>query len=271
MRLLLVLISLIVLSGAEFAAGMDEDYYYEIGESLLSNGSYEEAVAAFDSSIAENGTYWNAWYGLAKAYYSLGKYEDGLELCDEVFDDPDAPQGESRSRFLVLDGNFYIAYWDKYHEAPITDPQSSLCSKEIPDNYQIAIVRYEDALRVNPNSTIALNSKGIALASTCQLAESIKCFADALSIDSNLAEIWNNKGVSLDYLGMHNESMSCYNRAIDLRPQLAVALMNRASTLSLNLSLTSQARENATQAIILDPSLKDDITILPQWRYIQLF
>jgi tetratricopeptide (TPR) repeat protein len=270
MRLLLVLISLIVLSGAEFGAGTDEKYYYEIGERLLSNGSYEEAVAAFDSSIAENGTYWNAWYGLAKAYYSLGKYEDGLELCDEVFDDPKAPQGESRSRFHAIDGDFRKAYWDAFDQPPITDPSIGSVSEEIPEAYRIALARYEEALELNPNSTQAWNSKGIILGSIGRMNESIECFDRALSINSSHAEVWNNLGVSIDWSGRNADSLGCYNRAIDLNPNLAIALMNRAKTLSTDMYSYSMARENASKAFELDPSLKNESSLWT-WKYIYIF
>jgi tetratricopeptide (TPR) repeat protein len=68
----------------------------------------------------------------------------------------------------------------------------------------------------------------------------------------------------------HNESMGCYDRAIELNPQLAVAWMNRARTLSLNLSLFSQAKANASWAIELDPSLENE-SVQMTWSYIQAF
>jgi tetratricopeptide (TPR) repeat protein len=266
----LVFVSLIVLSRAEFAEATNEEYYYEIGESLLSNGSNEEAVAAFDISIAENGTYWNSWYGLAKAYYSLGKYEDGLELCDEVFNDPEAPQGESRSRFHAIDGDFRKAYWDAFHQSPITDPSIGSVSDEIPESYRIALSRYEEALKLDPNSTQSWNSKGIVSGSIGRMNESIECFDRALSINSSHAEVWNNLGVALDWSGRHSESIECYNKSIDLNPNLAVAWMNRAYTLSLDQSFISMARENAIRAIELDPTLEEESSLWV-WRYINLF
>jgi tetratricopeptide (TPR) repeat protein len=268
MWLSLALLFLIIFCETAFAQEHDAGYYYQIGEGLLRNRSCEEALDSFKTSIAENPMYWDAWYGKGLAHYCLEEYQDGIDLCDQVLGNPQSSQGADLDRFLVLDGDFHKAYEDKYHQYPIEDSQSGLCSGEIPDNYQIAMERYEEALRLNPNSTLAWNSKGIALGSICKIDESIKCFDEALKIDPTLAEVWNNKGVSLDLNGKNNESMYCYNKAIEHNPKLAITWINRASTLSLNLSLSSLARENASQAIELDPSLENDIFMLPNWKYI---
>jgi len=128
--------------------------------------------------------------------------------------------------------------------------------------------RFDDALVLDPNLTLAWNSKGILLGTICRLDESIACFDEALRIDSTAAKVWNNKGVSLDWNGKHNESLRCYDRAIELKPELAVAWLNRAKTLSFNLSLFSLAQANASQAIKLDPSLENE-SLQMTWNYIQ--
>jgi tetratricopeptide (TPR) repeat protein len=72
----------------------------------------------------------------------------------------------------------------------------------------------------------------------------------------------------LDWNGKLNEYLRCYDRAIELKPKLAVAWMNRAMTLPLNLSLFSLAQANASQAIKLDPSLENE-SLQMTWNYIQ--
>jgi len=138
----------------------------------------------------------------------------------------------------------------------------------IPGIYRSVEKRFDDALVLDPNLTLAWNSKGILLGTICRLDESIACFDEALRIDSTAAKVWNNKGVSLDWNGKHNESLRCYDRAIELKPELAVAWLNRAKTLSFNLSLFSLAQANASQAIKLDPSLENE-SLQMTWNYIQ--
>ncbi|MGV8174453.1 MAG: tetratricopeptide repeat protein [Methanothrix sp.] len=270
MRLSLALICLFVLSGIAIIAESDDaQYYYVEGERLLKNGSCSEAMASFESSIAEDPIYWDAWYGKGLALYCLEEYEEGLELCDHVLGNPQSSQGAGLDKFIVLDGNFYEAYEDKYNQPPISDPDRNLCSGEIPDNYRIAIERYEEALRLNPNSTHALNSKGIILGSVGCFNQSIECFDKVLDLNSSHAEVWNNIGVSLDWSERDAESLGYYNQAIDLNPNLAVAWMNRAKKLS-DMSYYSMARENASRAFELDPSLKNESSLWT-WKYIYIF
>jgi tetratricopeptide (TPR) repeat protein len=275
MRLGLAIIFIMLLgeASAQLPADRSASHWYEEGQKSMKNGSFEAAVSSFDTIIAEgeeNDKYWDAWYGKGIALYDLKRYKDGLDLCDDILNDPNSPQGERRARFLALDGDFYKAYEDKYGEPPITRTGNSRCSGEIPDNYQLAMTRYDEALGLDSNSALSWNSKGIALGSVCRLDESIESFDRALSIDSDLAEVWNNKGVSFDWLGRHDQSLGCYDRAIRLKPEMAVAWMNRACTLSLDMSLLSLAQENASRAIKLDPSLENE-TSLWTWRYLQLF
>ncbi|VVB71603.1 Tetratricopeptide repeat protein [uncultured archaeon] len=259
MRLLLTLIILTSLSAdAALAVEKSAAYWYEEGQKLLENKSYEEAIVSFDRSIGEDHRNWNAWYGKGKALYGLEKYDDGLDLCNQVLDSLKDQPGNIRARFLNLDGIFCTAYENKYSVPPTKG--DSYCSGDIPKMYLSALERYDEALKLDSNLISAWNSKGIALGSLCQMDGSIESFDKAMLLNSTLAEVWNNKGVSLDWMGKHNESMACYNRAIELKPDLAVAWMNRARTLSLNLSLFSLAQQNASIAIELDPSLENELT-----------
>gem|GEM_PF-2157024 len=272
---MLAAIFIVLLGGASAQLFTDSfaSYWYVQGQKCLENKSCECAMISFNISIAEGGEYieyWDACYGKGRALYCLERYEDGLDLCDDVLNDPKGPQGEKRARFLVLDGNLYTAYEEKYGTPPITLTGNNRCSGKIPAKYQLAMERYDEALGLDPNMTSAWNSKGITLGSLCRFDESIKCFDKALSLDSDLAEVWNNKGVSFDWLGKHNQSMGCYDQAIELKPDMAVAWMNRASTLSLNMSLLSLVQENASRAIKLDPSLENE-TPLWTWRFIPIF
>jgi len=245
-------------------------YWYAKGQESLNNSSYEKAIDSFDRSIAEDRDNWDAWYGKGKALIGIENFDDGLALCDEVLGNPYGPQGERLAQFLALDGYFNKAYEDKYGKPTMTNPETGASSNDMPERYQLAMERYDEALNLDPNMTSAWNGKGIAFGDAGQFDESIKCFDRALSIDRTLAEVFNNKGVSLDRQRKNDESLACYDRAIELNPGLAQAWMNRARTLSLNLSLFSMAQQNACRAVELDPSLENETSLLT-WSYIQLF
>jgi tetratricopeptide (TPR) repeat protein len=269
MRLLFLVIFIILASASVILAeGMSASYWYENGKESLKNRSYEEAIAYFDMAIADNPVDWDSWYGKGEALYNLEKYEDGLDLCNRVLSNPKGPKGVNRVRFINLDESFYLASKEINPDSPIKG--YSQCSGEIPEIYRSVEKRYDDALELDPNSTLTWNNKGIFLGTICQLDKSIECFSKALDIDPTLAEVWNNKGVSYDWQGKHDESMICYNRAIELKPKMAAAWMNRARTQSLNMSLFAMAQQNASRAVELDSSLENETSQMT-WSYIQLF
>jgi len=86
-------------------------------------------------------------------------------------------------------------------------------------NYQKAIAIYDDALKINPKDTTALNNKGTALISLNKYQEAIKCFEKALEIDPKDASVLHNKGVNLEKLGKHQDAIKYYDRALELDPQ----------------------------------------------------
>jgi tetratricopeptide (TPR) repeat protein len=130
--------------------------------------------------------------------------------------------------------------------------------------YIKALRYYDEAIKLNPNSTIAWNRKGIALAELGNYTDSIACFERAILINSSQAEAYNNKGASLDNLGNHTQALKCYDNATKLDPLMAEAWYNMAKTLALDPNSFLEAQECYMKAIELNPDLEGEQLI---WIY----
>lgn len=82
--------------------------------------------------------------------------------------------------------------------------------------HQKALVPYDEALKINPNNTAALNNKGVKLAEISEYQEAIKYFDKILEINPNDAAALHNKGVILDKLGKQREAMQYYDNALKI-------------------------------------------------------
>ena len=65
--------------------------------------------------------------------------------------------------------------------------------------YDEAIQYYDKALQIDPNDTVALNNKGVALSDLDRYDEAIQNYDKALQIDPNYTDALNNKGNALSY------------------------------------------------------------------------
>lgn len=66
-----------------------EDHYYTALD-LYAEGRHEEAVAAYERSIAADPTFVDALHGLARAYQDMNKLDDAIEVSNRIVAlDPD--------------------------------------------------------------------------------------------------------------------------------------------------------------------------------------
>jgi len=87
----------------------------------------------------------------------------------------------------------------------------------VEDNVPVALT-LEEVLAQRPVSVEGLLSKGNNLYSLKEYELSIGCFEDALKMDSNSSMAWYGKGCALAALERYEESIVCYDRAIETFP-----------------------------------------------------
>lgn len=82
-----------------------------------------------------------------------------------------------------------------------------------------ALACYERALRLEPNSAVALINKGVALAARAgKVGEAKEAYRRAIQIDPELAFAYANLGFAEWNTGNREEAISLLRRAIDLQP-----------------------------------------------------
>ncbi|CAG9330132.1 unnamed protein product [Blepharisma stoltei] len=84
------------------------------------------------------------------------------------------------------------------------------------ENLQLALSKFKEAIRIDPNHADAYNSTGLIYSNEKRHEEAIKHYNDAIRIDPNCALYYSNKGNALYEIGRREETMECYKEAIRL-------------------------------------------------------
>jgi len=109
-------------------------------------------------------------------------------------------------------------------------------------------------LRTNPNSSVAHNNLGQALAQHGRWDEAIPHFKRALELRPNDPDANNNWGAALVRAGNLDEALRYFRRAVELRPGHAVAHNNLGGALLLQ-GKRDEAVGHFATALELDPNL----------------
>lgn len=242
----------------------DARFYYEKAEENFKSGDYTNAAKYYNDARCVEVSLLDAWYGEAFSYFKMGQYEESDEICDQVLR-LDLPNPSCLDRFAILAGDSATAFETSKGFSLVNAGDEEI--KYVPEGYLKGMNYYDEAIKLNPNSTIAWNRKGVALADLGNYTGSIFCFEDAIKVNSSQAEAYNNMGASFDNLGNHTQAMRCYDNATKLDPLMAEAWYNKAKTMALDLNLISDARDSYKKAIQLNPNLGGEQFM---WIYVDI-
>ena len=124
---------------------------------------------------------------------------------------------------------------------------------EVKGEFDHAIAKYREAIRIQPNYADAHNNLGHALVSQGRIEESIAHYQEALRIKPKYAEAHNNLGYALAAQGRFDAAINHYQEALRIKPRYAAAHDN------LGLALGSQGRfaaatEHHLEALAIEPA-----------------
>lgn len=94
-----------------------------------------------------------------------------------------------------------------------------------------AVIRYEQALSLNPDIPEALSNLGLALKALGKLDAATVRFEQAVALKPNAPEIWSNLGILLREQGRPKEAVVCYQKALALKPDDATTHSNLGNAL----------------------------------------
>ena len=118
-----------------------------------------------------------------------------------------------------------------------------------------AVVRYEDALRLNPNAQAHYNL-GVALAAEGRLAEAVAQYGEALRLKPDDPNFYYNRGVAQGRLGHLAEAVADYEAALRLEPDFPEAHNSLGFTLTY-LGRLPEAIGQCVDALRLNPDFRD--------------
>jgi tetratricopeptide (TPR) repeat protein len=266
----IALIALATLCTCAAAQGDTAEDWHQQGQELMENGSYEEALRAYDSAIELDPEDAGIWMGKGDTQSRMGDYNESQKTYENALD-------------LI----------NESLEANPLDARGWFVKGELLDRlyrYDEALESYNRSLEIDPTDKEAWFEKGntldTAAAFQTQDPERIRAYEDAiiaydeaLKLDPDYGNAWMGKGYSLsnlaasnDDLVKFNESLKAFDKAIKLIPDndtvnLAFAWEGRAVALSnigdaledagrqdeANAS-REEALESYDSAIELDPS-----------------
>jgi tetratricopeptide (TPR) repeat protein len=90
-----------------------------------------------------------------------------------------------------------------------------------------ALLAYEQAIRLDPNSATAYLNKGAILAGLGRPQEALLDWEQAIRLDPNSATAYNNQGVMLRRLGRLQEALLAHEQALRLNPNSAKAYADK--------------------------------------------
>jgi tetratricopeptide (TPR) repeat protein len=110
---------------------------------------------------------------------------------------------------------------------------------------------YDEAIRIDPDSSVAFNNRGLARASKGDLAGALEDYGRAIQIDPNNAFPFNNRAKAREKSDLDG-ALEDYNHAIQLMPEFATAINNRGMARMKKKDFKG-ALEDVNEAIRLDP------------------
>ncbi|NER00359.1 MAG: tetratricopeptide repeat protein, partial [Cyanothece sp. SIO2G6] len=157
---------------------------------------FDQAIAAFESAIALQPDFYQAWYGMVQVLTTQGRYEEALQICDHI---------------LTLQPNFYQAMRDR------------ALLWVLQGNPEQAVADFDQVVQQTPDDYVAWYLRGNLFWKHMGWDEAaLGSYDRALTIAPTFAEVWVERGRVLQRLGHGEDAIASLENAIRSEPDLAV-------------------------------------------------
>ena len=216
----------------------NDKIYYELGHLYLQKNDSLPAVNAFTMALEkdeENPFYHNS---LAFALVQLEQYDDAIEHYQRAINiNPDPYWTAIVCQAL---GSVYTEIKNNpeaaivlYQTASVLNPESEESQIAIGDTYfaidefDHAIKAYCDAIKINPENAKAYCKCGMALWEKDFTEEAIVAYNKAIALSPDYSIAYNNLGVIyLDDIGNTKEAIDLFERALESNEEYTLAYFN---------------------------------------------
>lgn len=208
-RFVISLLTVATLCTCTLAQENTAEGWYKKGIELENNGSYIEAIKAYEQSIELNQSYAPAWGTKGALLFRMGKkdeakltFEKAIDIYNETL------EKNPRDTIAWIDRGVAFAYLGMQEE--------SIKSREK------ALEVFNQTVEKNSSDPQAWSDKAFALAGMGRYSESIEALDRVIELTSNLAlvmDAWRGKAVAYaEGLSEFNKSLEAWDKALELMP-----------------------------------------------------
>lgn len=243
-KLIFCLASLAILCISAMAQENTTEYWMDIAEELTHNGSFDEAISAYDEALKVEPENTTILIRKASDLNVVGRVNESLETYQKALGILDQELKENRSDAEA---------WQK--KAGIL--RSLNRQNESSQAYEKALEAYGGGLEKNPDDADAWLRKAKVLHILGRWDEALGAYDNATNVSPEDYEAWWEKGQFFSSTGDINESMKAYDRAIELIPanntaELTLAWADKTEELAAA-DRWEDALQSANRTLELDP------------------
>jgi|WetSurMetagenome_2_1015567.scaffolds.fasta_scaffold283750_1 tetratricopeptide (TPR) repeat protein len=182
------------------------------GDELLSAGKYQEALNAYNESIALESNNARAWAGQGYVYNALSNFSAALVSLEHA-----------------------ISISPNYGKATLEKGNALFGLKR----YDEAIKAYEDAVKIYPEyAYLGYYGEARSFQALQKYNEALPLYEKALTFKPDYAPGWNFKGETLVALNRSSEATTAFDKAISLSPGYLLAMQNKNNVTGQSVTTT---------------------------------
>jgi tetratricopeptide (TPR) repeat protein len=172
--------------------------YNNRGNTLLDKNDYDAAIADYNAAIAVDPKYLNAYSGLGDTYKNKKDYDLAIDNYRKALSlNPNEQKRKVIERILAG------VYVDR--GVTQTDPGAELAD-------------YEEALKLNPENTSALNNRAVLYSAKGEYDKAIQDLDQAITLKPDFALAFRNRGDAYRGKGDTEHAVADYKQALALNP-----------------------------------------------------
>ncbi len=159
-----------------------------------------------------------------------------------------------RAQTIYNDFHGFIRYHEGHESAYLEIYAAEAHARK--REYEAAIDRYSNVIKLNPRLTLAYNNRGNVHFSKEDYDLAIQDYSKALAIDPGMAVAFYGRGVVYLSIEDYDNAIKDFSKAIEMDPSLVVALINRGRSFSAK-GEPKQAIQDYGEAIAIAPCLAE--------------
>jgi tetratricopeptide (TPR) repeat protein len=220
---------------AELTTQQSIDSVLQGGIKFFQHEAWHEALACFDRVAEARPDSAEVHNYRARAFESLGRYEDALKCLDRALAINSSNAADLRNRGIVLKklGRLpeALASYNAVLAIRPNDPdvlvKHALILNEL-DRREEALASVERAVACRPTDPDTLNARVIILDNLGRYGEALADADRMLAIQPDHVDAINNTGMLLARIGRFKDALTCYDRSLSIKPDQPQARYNRS-------------------------------------------